>query len=388
MIFDEVRLPVEINPGSTMSVSFKTQKVIRRIGGSYRNTNVRYPVRTFDVSYLLESNATVQSLVSFHKSRRGSGRGFRYKNWFDYTSRVDGANPLSTTALDQACIQSVLDTKKFFLAKTYTDGSYTFQQRIYKPVAGTIKVSVGGVVTTSGFSVDTANGIITFVSDPGGEVKAGFEYDIPVMFSEDSGRLLDRGILRPLSADQQLTIDEVIIADDIPTLEDDAPAFPVDPPEGTDTDGDDYNPSSPCAYCPNYYRADLTHPGFSGVGPISEAGWFYSVRLTNLTPTGGHLGCAWGGVDAASDGTLIWAGMGKAMRLGTEVWLFSGSVDWPYTLFWAPMTTDGCPPLGDWISVTDPTEFGLPPFELGGGAGPNASNMILSLGERNVGESQ
>ncbi len=59
---------------------------------------------------------------------------------------------------------------------------------IAKPVTGTVKVAVAGVVLApAAFSVDPATGIVTLVSAPasGAAVTAGFEFDTPVRFDID-----------------------------------------------------------------------------------------------------------------------------------------------------------------------------------------------------------
>jgi uncharacterized protein (TIGR02217 family) len=58
---------------------------------------------------------------------------------------------------------------------------------INKPVAGTVLVAVGGVAQSSGWSVDTTTGIVTFTTAPanGAAVTAGFEFDVPVRFDSD-----------------------------------------------------------------------------------------------------------------------------------------------------------------------------------------------------------
>jgi hypothetical protein len=58
---------------------------------------------------------------------------------------------------------------------------------ITKPVAGTLKVYLDSVEQLSGWSVDTATGLVTFGTAPamGVEVTADFEFDVPVRFDTD-----------------------------------------------------------------------------------------------------------------------------------------------------------------------------------------------------------
>jgi uncharacterized protein (TIGR02217 family) len=77
---------------------------------------------------------------------------------------------------------------QFALTKTYASGPASWTRAIVKPVAGTVRVAFDGVEQASGWSVDTATGIITFGTAPGDgvAVTAGFEFDVPVRFDADS----------------------------------------------------------------------------------------------------------------------------------------------------------------------------------------------------------
>ena len=48
-------------------------------------------------------------------------------------------------------------------------------------------MAVGGTVQSSGWSVDTTTGLITFTTAPanGAAITAGFEFDVPVRFDTD-----------------------------------------------------------------------------------------------------------------------------------------------------------------------------------------------------------
>jgi len=49
-------------------------------------------------------------------------------------------------------------------------------------------VAIDGVEATSGWSVDTTTGIVTFTSAPaaGATITVGFEFDVPVRFDTDT----------------------------------------------------------------------------------------------------------------------------------------------------------------------------------------------------------
>src|SRR5207248_6417759 len=79
-------------------------------------------------------------------------------------------------------------TTQFQLIKTYASGPSTWMRTIKKPVAGTVRLGVAGVEQTSGITIDTTTGLVTFDSPPaaGAAITAGFAFDTPVRFDPDS----------------------------------------------------------------------------------------------------------------------------------------------------------------------------------------------------------
>ena len=73
-------------------------------------------------------------------------------------------------------------TTRFALVKHYGNQ----MRRITRPVAGSVRVAVDGI-ETAGFAVESG-GWVTFDAAPesGAVVTAGFAFDVPVRFAEDS----------------------------------------------------------------------------------------------------------------------------------------------------------------------------------------------------------
>jgi uncharacterized protein (TIGR02217 family) len=69
-------------------------------------------------------------------------------------------------------------------------GGESYTRPITKPVAGTVKVAVDGVVQAPGvdFAVDYVTGTVTLMTPPATnqQVTAGFEFDVPVRFDTDT----------------------------------------------------------------------------------------------------------------------------------------------------------------------------------------------------------
>jgi uncharacterized protein (TIGR02217 family) len=79
------------------------------------------------------------------------------------------------------------ETTVFALTKAYGTAPHIYQRRIEKPVAGTIRVALGGAEQFNGWSVDPATGIVTFDAAPESDVSitAGYQFDVPVRFDSD-----------------------------------------------------------------------------------------------------------------------------------------------------------------------------------------------------------
>ena len=90
-------------------------------------------------------------------------------------------------ATDQAIGTGDGATTAFQLVKVYASGSQSWTRTITKPVDGTVKVAIDGTEQTSGWSVDTTTGLVTFTTAPatGAIITAGFEFDVPVRFDTD-----------------------------------------------------------------------------------------------------------------------------------------------------------------------------------------------------------
>jgi uncharacterized protein (TIGR02217 family) len=61
-------------------------------------------------------------------------------------------------------------TPVFQLVQWYTSGEVSEKRIISKPVGGTVQIYENGVLQTSGVTVDTTTGIVTFATAPGSGV--------------------------------------------------------------------------------------------------------------------------------------------------------------------------------------------------------------------------
>lgn len=185
MSFHEVRFPTNISFGSAGGPGYNTNIIETDSGSKVRLARWNNALRPYNVAYGIRTQEDLASVLDFYLCRLGPVHGFRYKDWLDYTSASDHYS--SPAAVDQQLGLGDGVTTQFQLVKKYTSGAYTKTRTITKPVTGTVLIAFDGVTQSSGWSVDTTTGIITFTSPPAEDVviTAGFEFDVPVMFAND-----------------------------------------------------------------------------------------------------------------------------------------------------------------------------------------------------------
>lgn len=201
-VFDDVRLPEEIEQGSTGGPSFSTSIVRLGSGAEARNQNWQQQRMVYDVGYGISSSAVDSDdpsnfyvVQTFFYARRGRFRGFRFKDWTDYQAFNEPAAKIGTDGLT------------WQLQKTYA-GPVPYSRKITRPVSGTLSLVNGsGVINPTFYSV--ANGLITFTAGHAQTVvTASFEFDVPVRFDTDVFTLTIQ--LYNAAMIQSLTITEVL----------------------------------------------------------------------------------------------------------------------------------------------------------------------------------
>jgi uncharacterized protein (TIGR02217 family) len=189
MAFDDVQLPLKIGFGASGGPGFSTEVIMIDGGYERRNQNWSQARRVFDARTGVRSAADAALLQAFFLARAGRARGFRLKDWSDFSSAADG---VSTAAWnDQVIGAGNGATIAFQLVKNYGSGGVVHQRVIKKPVEGNVMIGVNGVCVTTGWVVNTATGLVTFAAPPaaGHVVTAGYQFDVPVRFDADQLRL-------------------------------------------------------------------------------------------------------------------------------------------------------------------------------------------------------
>jgi uncharacterized protein (TIGR02217 family) len=178
--FDDVLFPLDIGMAATVSPGFSTNIVTSASGHEFRNANWSQARLRFDAGPGVRGDAEMESLLAFFRARRGPAVAFRFRDPYDHSSSGMTSPPAAT---DQpiGTGDGILD--RFELTKTYGTGE---QRRITRPVPGSVRVALDGVEVSSGWTLEPL-GVIRFAGAPeaGLSVTAGFEFDVPVRFSED-----------------------------------------------------------------------------------------------------------------------------------------------------------------------------------------------------------
>lgn len=176
MAFVDVRFPVDIAFGSSGGPEYSTDIVMTQSGFEQRNINWEQARARYNVAHGVKTQAQLDALIAFFRARKGKAYSFRFKDWTDY--RVQG----------QVIGTGNGSLSVFQLIKTYLSGGVVETRVITKPVAGTLKIYVGGVLQSVGaYSVNWNTGVVSFTSPPASvvSISADFEFDVPVRFDTD-----------------------------------------------------------------------------------------------------------------------------------------------------------------------------------------------------------
>ena len=183
--FHDIRLPARLAFGCTGGVERRTAVVTLGSGHERRSSPWAQGRRRYLIATASRPLDEAAELVAFFEARRGRLYGFRFRDPADFKSCAPSLQPAAT---DQAIGTGDGARKTFALAKTNGTGPEAVVRPIAKPVAGTVKLAVAGVVLApAAFSVDATSGLVTLVAAPvaGAAVTAGFEFDTPVRFDLD-----------------------------------------------------------------------------------------------------------------------------------------------------------------------------------------------------------
>jgi len=186
MDFHDVRFPPSLSFGAIGGPQRRTDIVTLANGFEERNTPWQHSKRSYDAGLGMRSVDDLQVLIGFFEARQGQLHGFRWKDWSDYKS---GRATLDAVFDDQSIGYGDGVATDYQIMKTYRSGEQLYRRPITKPVAGTVKVGIEQDELQEGldYEVNVNSGVISFTAapDPGMEIYAGYEFDVPVRFDTD-----------------------------------------------------------------------------------------------------------------------------------------------------------------------------------------------------------
>jgi uncharacterized protein (TIGR02217 family) len=186
MGFHEVQFPAPLSVGSSGGPERRTEIVTLNNGFEERNSPWAHSRRRYDAGLGVRSLDDLAEVIAFFEARHGQLHAFRWKDWTDFKSCAPSATP---AAFDELLGVGDDERTVFALTKRYRSGAQSYQRPIAKPVKDSVRVSVGGVPQLPGtdFVTDHATGAVSFSVPPGSgaQVRAGFEFDVPVRFDTD-----------------------------------------------------------------------------------------------------------------------------------------------------------------------------------------------------------
>jgi len=164
--FLEERLSELVRMGASYQDDYAVDIITTSGGQEYRRLVHQFPVRKFDVSYLLDSDQTYAELQAIYHRAHGKYAGFRVRCYDEYSSNGRVGVP---TAFDQAMAlvsDGVYQLRKYYgTDKTAGATGYAYRE-IKKPVSGTVKVGIGTTeIRSEDWSVVTTTGRVTFAAN-------------------------------------------------------------------------------------------------------------------------------------------------------------------------------------------------------------------------------
>lgn len=186
---DEVLLNIEYDADGPPrgGPEFSTGIITVPAGLTQRNINRLDFIGRWGINYRLLKPDQLQELYNFFVCRHGMAYGFRFL--------APEAHEVLASAPEQFGTGGAGATV-FQLQRVHTSGPRTYTRKIVKPMAGgltyvpganTIKIYVNGAEQTSGVSVSSTTGLVTFTSAPsnGAVLTWSGQYHVPALFGRD-----------------------------------------------------------------------------------------------------------------------------------------------------------------------------------------------------------
>lgn len=170
-----VRLPVDLEVGAVYGPEFITEVVAIQSGQEKRNRVRRNAICKGDISFAPKLAENYKDLITFFRAVNGRFNSWRFKDWSDYEATHAEGVVVGLTA------------RTFQMAKLYRLATNIEEIRyIQQPISAGLVVKYDGSTLSSGYTVDTATGIITTTTDKdSAKFTWAGEFDNAVRFDTD-----------------------------------------------------------------------------------------------------------------------------------------------------------------------------------------------------------
>lgn len=166
-MFDDVRLPDDIERGAVGGPVFNTEITDLRSGFEQRRAVWSRARQRWDIGYAIQHAVDYHRVRDFFYARQGRFRGFRFKDWSDYS------------VTDEQFAVADGTSTVYRLVKEYTSGGVTYVRLITRPVMG--------ATASGGGAIDLGTGAVTYGAAPASGTALTWtgEFDVPVRFDVD-----------------------------------------------------------------------------------------------------------------------------------------------------------------------------------------------------------
>ncbi len=173
--FDEVRFPEDISFGAVGGPVFNNEVIETLSGNEMRNATQTLAKRRYRINYAMKDKEEKELLLNFFHARNGKSKGFRFKDWSDFTVKKEFLGFYHP------------DKTLFQFRKTYKSGASKYVRKISKVVKDSVHIYVNDQEIRKGFHICYNTGTLCFVNKMklGNKIHASFEFDVPVRFDVD-----------------------------------------------------------------------------------------------------------------------------------------------------------------------------------------------------------
>lgn len=187
--FDDTLFPITISRGMVGGPMFHTTVATSSSGYETRNQDWTAARLEWQFAHQVTDSTILATLIAFFRARGGMARGFRFRDWTDYSVGCswNGSGFTYQSGGYQQFATGDGTTTVFQLTKAYPDALNATVRPITRPVSGSVQIWFAGVQQLSGWTVDTTTGLVTFTSAPtsGTVIQWAGAFDVPARFDVD-----------------------------------------------------------------------------------------------------------------------------------------------------------------------------------------------------------